>query len=84
MNILVFEDDGANGLFPITTGRPAYAITCATYRLIDWLSEFDGNLVGLVRPHLETMQLHDFPIFQSELLAPFHTTLLVNARLAPT
>ena len=49
MNMVVFEDAGVEKLFPVTTGRPAYAITCASYRLIDWLSDLDGNLIGLVR-----------------------------------
>ena len=83
MNIVVFEDAGVEKLFPITTGRPAYAITCGSYRLIDWLIELDGNLVGLVRPYLETIQLSDFPQF-ADLDAKLKWTLVVNARLAPT
>ncbi len=84
MNIIVFEDAGTNQLFPITTGRPAYAITCASYRLIDWLSEFGGNLVGLVRPYLETLQLHDYSELEHRLSAEFSMTWLINARLVPS
>lgn len=84
MNLIVFEDAGTSDLFPITISRPAYAITCASFRLIDWLNEFDGNLVGLVRPHLETIQLHDFPEFQQQLDPNLKWTMVVNARLAPS
>ena len=84
MNIVVFEDAGTSQLFPITTGKPAYAISCASFRLIDWLSEFGGNLTGIVRPHLETLQLHDFAELQNQLIADFPTTWLVNARLVPS
>ena len=81
MNIVVFEDAGVEKLFPITTGRPAYAITCGSFRLIDWLSELDGNLVGLVRPYLETIQMLDFPQLAEQLDSKLKWTLVVNARL---
>lgn len=84
MNIVVFEDAGVEDLFPITTGRPAYSISCASYRLVDWLEELDGNLVGLVRPYLESIQLLDFPEFQQELDPKLKWTIVVNARIAPT
>src|SRR6266478_4463309 len=34
MNILLFEDDRVGQLAPITLGRPAYAVTCGSFRLI--------------------------------------------------
>jgi len=84
MNVIVFEDAGTEKLFPITTSRPAYAITCGSFRLIDWLSELEANLVGIVRPYFETIQLSDFPVFQEQLDPNLKWTLVVNARLAPT
>ena len=84
MNILIFEDAGTEKLLPITTGRAAYAISCGSYRLVDWLNELEGNLVGLVRPHLESIQLLDFPEMQQQLDANLKWTLVVNARIAPT
>ena len=47
-------------LAPITTGRLAYAVTCASYRLIDFLLPIAGPTVGLVRPYMQAMQEHDF------------------------
>jgi glucose-1-phosphate thymidylyltransferase len=84
MNIIVFEDAGTNQLYPITTGKPAYAISCGSYRLIDWLSELQGNLIGLVRPHLEMQQLQDFSQLQHQLDPGFANTWLINARLVPS
>jgi UDP-N-acetylglucosamine diphosphorylase/glucosamine-1-phosphate N-acetyltransferase len=84
MNIVVFEDAGVEKLFPITTGRPAYAVSCASYRLIDWLNELDGNAVGLVRPYLESIQLLDFPELQPQLDPNLKWTIVVNARVAPS
>ena len=84
MNIVVFEDAGVEQLYPITTGRPAYAITCGSFRLIDWLLELDANLVALVRPYLETIQFQDFPQLADRLDSDLKWTLVVNARMAPT
>jgi glucose-1-phosphate thymidylyltransferase len=84
MNIIVFEDQGVSQLFPITTGRPAYAIQCGSYRLVDWLDEVSGHPVGLVRPYLETLQLHDFTQFQPALDPLLPMTWLINARLVPS
>ena len=40
MQLIVFEDDQLSRLHPITIGRPGYAISCASFRLIDWLAQF--------------------------------------------
>lgn len=84
MNIVVFEDKGTEQLFPITTGRPAYAIGCGSFRLIEWLTEMNGHLLGIVRPYLETLQLHDFPDFETGLNRSSQSTWLINARLVPS
>ncbi|MCH2181038.1 MAG: glucose-1-phosphate thymidylyltransferase [Mariniblastus sp.] len=84
MNILVFEDDGVEQLFPVTTGRPAYAISCGSYRLIDWLKKLNGHLVGSVRSYLEPIQSLDFPELSCHLDRESAWTLVVNARLVPS
>ncbi|MCH2177434.1 MAG: glucose-1-phosphate thymidylyltransferase [Mariniblastus sp.] len=84
MNILVFEDEGVEQLFPITTGRPAYAITCASYQLIDWLTRLSDNVVGSVRSYLELIQTLDFPSLSHQLDMNRRWTLVVNARLVPS
>ena len=96
MLIYCFEDDRVAELAPITHARPAYAITCAGYRLIDWLDELcrqssGCKLVGEVRPHLRLIQKTDFKIEEAPSNLVESTTtdkaediLLVNARLAPS
>lgn len=84
MNILVFEDDKVLQLYPITVGRAAYAITCASYQLVDLLRELGGPIVAHVRPHMSAIQKLDYPDFKPELDVTETLTLVVNARLAPS
>ena len=84
MNVIVFEDSGVENLYPVTTGRPAYAITCASLRLIDFLKSLNSRMIGIVRPFLERIQMLDFPELEQSLDLSQRWTLLVNARLAPT
>lgn len=88
MQIIVFEDEQINKLFPITVGRPAYAMTCGSYRLIDWLgqlaTELKAALRGIVRPHLVTIQQVDYPQFSAVPTNGDGLALLVNARLVPS
>jgi glucose-1-phosphate thymidylyltransferase len=82
MNILVFEDELVSRLNPISLARPAYAISCGAYRLIDWLRELERPLYGAVREYLREIQRVDFPDINSNGLSG--TTLMVNARLVPS
>ena len=84
INTLVFEDELVQQLAPITTGRLAYAVTCASYRLIDFLLPIAGPTVGLVRPHMQAMQKHDFSEVETQLDSKLPWTLVVNARLVPS
>jgi len=88
MQIVVFEDELVSRLYPISVGRPAYAITCATYRLIDWLARLSREtgivLRGVVRPHLAEIQRLDFPQVSPVVPTVETPALLVNARLVPS
>ncbi len=84
INTLVFEDDLVQQLAPITTGRLAYAITCASYRLIDFLLPIAGPTVGWVRPYMQATQENDFGEIESQLNNELRWTLIVNARLVPS
>ncbi|HEX5104416.1 MAG TPA: putative sugar nucleotidyl transferase, partial [Pirellulaceae bacterium] len=88
MQIVVFEDEHVSRLYPITVGKPACAISCATYRLIDWLgalSRETGIVVrGVVRPHLSDVQRLDFPQIGPTVPTAGTPLLLVNARLVPS
>lgn len=83
MSIVIFEDEQVARLHPITLSRPAYAVTCGSYRLIDWLATWRQPLRAIVRPHLAELQQIDFPQFQTPRAAP-GKLLLVNARLVPS
>jgi glucose-1-phosphate thymidylyltransferase len=88
MHIVAFEDHHVSRLYPITVGRPAYAISCGSFRLVDWLfrsaREANAALESQVRPHLVDLQRLDFPQFSSERSAESSPLLLVNARLIPS
>ena len=83
MNVLVIEDRNVERLYPITLSRPAYSITCACFRLSDWLGRLEANVTSLVRSFLADVQRHDFPEFANSL-EEFPATLVVSARLVPS
>jgi UDP-N-acetylglucosamine diphosphorylase / glucose-1-phosphate thymidylyltransferase / UDP-N-acetylgalactosamine diphosphorylase / glucosamine-1-phosphate N-acetyltransferase / galactosamine-1-phosphate N-acetyltransferase len=88
MQVVVFEDEHVSRLYPLTVGRAAYALSCGSYRLIDWLARLCGEtgaaLFGVVRPHLQTIQQLDFPQISSLARNGQAPVLIVNARLAPS
>jgi glucose-1-phosphate thymidylyltransferase len=87
MIVVVFEDKMVDQLAPVTTARPAFAISCGSNRLVNVLAGFGLPMRHLVRPHLREIQRLDFP--DSDLgdcyaTASARGALLVNARLVPT
>jgi glucose-1-phosphate thymidylyltransferase len=84
MQIICFEDDRVEQLRPIIHARPAYAISCASFRLIDWLRAVGGTVSGQVRTYLEELQRLDFSLESATGFKDADGVLLVNARLAPT
>jgi glucose-1-phosphate thymidylyltransferase len=88
MEIVVFEDDYVSRLSPITIGRPAYAISCGSFRLVDWLArlsrENNVRLRGIVRPHLAAIQELDYQQFTAPANNSNQPVLIVNARVVPS
>src|SRR6476646_9751107 len=90
MQIIVFEDLLVSKLNSAALGRPAYALSCGSYRLVDWLlalaDETRAALRGVVRPHLVELQRCDFPALAAggpgKNGRPGY--LFVNARLVPS
>lgn len=82
MNVVLFEDEQVVQLYPITVGRPAFAISCGGYRLFDLVARLEAKCFAEVRQHLREITALDFG-----LSAPPETWegrwLLVNARLVP-
>lgn len=90
MHIVVFEDLLVPRLNPAALARPAYALSCGSYRLIDWVmrlgQETRSTLQGVVRPHLVEMQQCDFPDLAAVAAGQNGRSgyLFVNARLVPS
>lgn len=83
--IFCFEDSSVGRLAPATTAKPAYAISCGSFRLIDWLRELGLPIFADCRPHLRLIQRLDYGLGSArEGLTPTDSVLLVNARLVPT
>ena len=84
MKLICFEDRLVNQLQPITHARPAYAITCASYQLLDWLRLLPGDLTVTIRSYLAQIQFLDAQLSAPEKAAVVgEEVLLVNARLVP-
>lgn len=83
--IVVFEDPHLARLDPVATARPAYAITCGSYRLVDWLKQLGArSICGVVRPHLRQIQQHDFGELTCEEPSLAVNRLYINARVIPS
>jgi UDP-N-acetylglucosamine diphosphorylase/glucosamine-1-phosphate N-acetyltransferase len=87
MQLVVFEDQNADALAPVTLTRPAMEISCGGYRLIDLLrpvaERYGATIQAVVRPHLTALVAVDHPEFATAGSVP-GPVLLVNARLVPS
>ncbi|HEY2839244.1 MAG TPA: putative sugar nucleotidyl transferase [Pirellulales bacterium] len=89
MPIVLFEDELATQLYPITVGRAAFQISCGSFRLIDLVEMVNAEsclppIALRVRSHLRTVCAADR--MESSSIGPAgaaEPTLLVNARLTP-
>ncbi len=84
MNIVLFEDNAVENIYPITTGRAAYEITCASYRLIDFARMISANTRSVVRDHLKPVQAVTDRSLTDPLDVGEPWTLILNGRLVPT
>jgi glucose-1-phosphate thymidylyltransferase len=84
MSVILFEDHKVTQLFPVTIGRPAFAISCGSYRLFDLVARLDESWEALVRPHLRDVWAADFPHLADAAGTAEEPVLLVNARLVPS
>ncbi|HYW79245.1 MAG TPA: putative sugar nucleotidyl transferase [Thermoguttaceae bacterium] len=84
MNVVLFEDDLVLKLYPMAVGRPAFEISCGSYRLLDLVGRLGDSVTALVRPHLRDVMTADNPELARGVPDREGTLLLVNARLVPT
>lgn len=78
-NVVLFEDEFARDMKPVSLTRPCFAVTCATYSLYDLASELGTNVAWVVRPYLQEVTKASYP---PDELGP-GPTLLLNASVAP-
>ena len=84
MHIIVFEDEDVSYLYPVTTGKPAFAVSMGSLRLIDLVKQLDGELELIVRPHLKELVREEYPEIWSPEKGPRKGPyLLINARTVP-
>ncbi|MDO4627657.1 MAG: putative sugar nucleotidyl transferase [Planctomycetia bacterium] len=95
MKVIIFEDPGVLELFPVTMGRGAYAITCATLRMIDVAAQIPCESINfLCRPYLEGISQYEYPeknfhfgveavCEELESATEGENVLFLNARLVP-
>lgn len=84
MKIILFEDEHVPRLHPVTLGRPAYAISCGSFRLLDWVKRLELPVLGVVRSHLAEIQAQDYPELAGTPIGRSDAVLLVNARIVPS
>ncbi|REK08632.1 MAG: glucose-1-phosphate thymidylyltransferase [Planctomycetota bacterium] len=84
MSIALFEDDLVCRLDPAAVGRPAFAITCGGYRLIDVVLALGQPVSAHVRPHLQSVVAADYADLQHEHAPKGQAALWLNARVVPS
>jgi UDP-N-acetylglucosamine diphosphorylase/glucosamine-1-phosphate N-acetyltransferase len=84
MPIVLFEDALVDKLDPVALGKPAFAIACASYRLVDLLEAIGQPMATCVRPHLRDVVAADYPQLANRVPESSEPTLWVNARLVPS
>jgi glucose-1-phosphate thymidylyltransferase len=84
MSVVLFEDEAVAQLDPVALGKPAFAIHCGGYRLVDLATQLQGRIVTVVRRHLAKVVAADFPEFCGHLPDSAGPTLWINARMVPS
>ena len=84
MSILLFEDEHAARLYPVTIGKPVFAITCGSFRLIDHVVASGRRAGWSVRPHLRKVVAEDFAEHHGPGAEASNVVLLLNAAVVPS
>lgn len=84
MSVVLFEDESVAVLDPVAIGKPAFTISCGSYRLLDVALLLEQPLQVRVRPHLVALVAADFATLGSGSLDAHAATLWVNARVVPS
>jgi len=84
MPIILFEDEQVTQLYPVSIGKPAFHISCGSFRLIDLVASLGLPIEVRVRQHLRAVYDADYADVSAAAVPAGEPTLLVNARLVPS
>ncbi len=84
MSVVIFEDEHVAQLDPVALGKPAFAIHCGSFRLVDVAEQLQLPLFARVRKHLTNLVAADFPQCQLAVVDAASPALWINARLVPS
>jgi glucose-1-phosphate thymidylyltransferase len=84
MPIVLFEDQHVVQLDPVAIGKPAFAIACGSYRLIDLLDAWKEPAQVRVRTHLRDIVAADYPGLCSGPIDGSLPSLWINSRIVPS
>jgi glucose-1-phosphate thymidylyltransferase len=84
MAIVLFEDELVSRLDPAAVGKPAFAIHCGGYRLVDVVAGWGLPLHVQVREHLRTIVAADYADSRQDLPPVNGPSLWLNARVVPS
>jgi glucose-1-phosphate thymidylyltransferase len=84
MRIILFEDDQASKLYPVSLSRPICTIHCGSYSLCDWFAEAGAQATSLVRPHLRDVLEADLGLGLPPAGATHDAVMYVNAAAVPS
>jgi glucose-1-phosphate thymidylyltransferase len=84
MSVVLFEDELVARLDPVAIGKPAFATSCGSYRLVDLAMQLDGPWHARVRPHLVDIVAADYPGVRHGPLDAKSPALWINARTVPS
>jgi glucose-1-phosphate thymidylyltransferase len=84
MSIVLFEDEHVAAINPVALGKPAFAISCGGYRLVDLIARLALPTGARVRPHLRSVVDTHYPRLNQTSSGSQAPTLWINARLVPS
>ncbi len=84
MKLVLFEDTKVSQLYPMTLARPAFAVSCGSYRLVDLVGRLELDAYAIVREYLQAIVDADFELSKPEDDGRTNHLLFVNARAVPS
>ncbi|GAB6165136.1 GlmU family protein [Thermostilla marina] len=84
MKLVLFEDAKVQQLYPMTLARPAFAVSCGSYRLVELVGRLGLDAYAIVREYLRAIVEAEFGLAEPEDDGRTNHLLFVNARAVPS